>query len=498
MIGAIASADARIRFRRVSTVIAFLILSALAYFWVPDPSTGRALMRIGGRRALYNSAAIGMATAILGTLFVCLGGYYVISNAIRRDIQSRCGFVIAATSLRNGQYIVGKFLGNVLFLTTFFAGFMLVSMAMIVVRGEAPLEPLIFLRQYLLIAPPPIVFVSALALVFESIPVLSGRIGDVLYFFLFMGLLGAGTAGAMGGATWAAYIDPSGMAAVLVQTTSMMHTTSLAIGAGPFDPRLPPVVYSGVSASGGFVLQRVISMLLPLPLLLVARMSFHRFDPARVRVAASEERRWLSRINAIVKPVTRRIFALAARSSGSLFAAAAVDALMTVTLTPTIGLLIIASLIAGVRWSIVSFVIAGIAISDVACRDFQHGTLSLVDAVPRLREHFVVWKFLSSLIIAAAMLATAAVHTSIAALAVGILFVTSAATMFGMISRNAKAFIVLFLSFWYVVLSDRGHTPALDFGGFYGVPSVRVTLTYAGLAVAFFATAQAMNRLRIQ
>ncbi|HUJ15394.1 MAG TPA: hypothetical protein VL284_16525 [Thermoanaerobaculia bacterium] len=51
-IAVIASADARIRFRRVSTVVAFLILSALAYVWVPDPSTGRALMRIDGHRAL--------------------------------------------------------------------------------------------------------------------------------------------------------------------------------------------------------------------------------------------------------------------------------------------------------------------------------------------------------------------------------------------------------------------------------------------------------------
>ena len=116
MIGAIASADARIRFRRPSTVVAFLILSALAYFWVPDPSSGRALMRIGGQRALYNSAAIGMATALLGTLFVCLGGYYVISNAIRRDIQSRCGFVIAATTIRNGascSTTIHKFLAPV-------------------------------------------------------------------------------------------------------------------------------------------------------------------------------------------------------------------------------------------------------------------------------------------------------------------------------------------------------------------------------------------------
>src|SRR5205807_8170038 len=105
-----------------------------------------------------------------------------------------------------------------------------------------------------------------------------------------MGLFAGGVAASISGAAWAAYIDPSGMAAVLVQTTSMMHTSSLAIGAGPFNPRLPPIVYPGLATSGGFLLQRVSSMLLPLPLLLIARVSFHRFDPARVRIAALKER----------------------------------------------------------------------------------------------------------------------------------------------------------------------------------------------------------------
>src|SRR6266508_1563444 len=123
----IAAADARIRFRRTSTVVIFLLLSAIAYVWVPDPSTGRALMRIEGRRAVYNSATIAMATALLGTLFIGLAGFYVVSNAVRRDAQSRVGAIIAATPLRSGEYIAGKFLGNALFLATFFCGFMLVS-----------------------------------------------------------------------------------------------------------------------------------------------------------------------------------------------------------------------------------------------------------------------------------------------------------------------------------------------------------------------------------
>ena len=92
-LAAIVAADFRIRFRRVSTLIVFLLLSAFAYVWIPAPSTGRALIQINGRRAIYNSGAIGLGTASIGMIFVGLFGFYFISNTIRRDITTRCGVV---------------------------------------------------------------------------------------------------------------------------------------------------------------------------------------------------------------------------------------------------------------------------------------------------------------------------------------------------------------------------------------------------------------------
>src|SRR6266852_2002451 len=189
-VAAIVRADFLIRFRRPSTVIVFLLLSGFAYLWIPDPATGRTLMQINRTRVLYNSAAIGMGTSMLATIFVGLFGFYVISNAVRRDIDSRCGYVIASTTVRTSEYVIGKFLGNVVFLSTFVFGYMLASMAMLIVRGEAPLQPLIFMKQYAIITPSTIVFISVVAIVFESIPFLSGRFGDVLYFFLYAVSLG--------------------------------------------------------------------------------------------------------------------------------------------------------------------------------------------------------------------------------------------------------------------------------------------------------------------
>src|SRR3954447_18778638 len=92
-IATIVHTDFLIRFRRVSTVIVFLLLSALAYVWIPAPSSGRTLIQINGQRAIYNSGAVGLGTASLGMMFVGLFGYYVISSATRRDINTRCGVI---------------------------------------------------------------------------------------------------------------------------------------------------------------------------------------------------------------------------------------------------------------------------------------------------------------------------------------------------------------------------------------------------------------------
>ena len=100
-------------------------------------------------------------------IFVGLFGFYVISNAIRRDVITRCGVIAASTPMRSGEYLLGKFLGNLAFLATFVCGFMLSSMVMLAVRGEARLEPLVFIGQYLLLTPAAIVFVSAVAVLFE-------------------------------------------------------------------------------------------------------------------------------------------------------------------------------------------------------------------------------------------------------------------------------------------------------------------------------------------
>ena len=510
---AIIIADFRIRFRRLSTVIVFLLLSAFAYVWIPSPSTGRTLIQINGQRAIYNSGAIGMGTASLGMIFVGLFGFYVISNAIRRDITTRCGVVAASTPMRSGEYLLGKFLGNLTFLATFVVGFMLSSMAMLLFRGEARIEPLVFIEQYLLLTPPAIVFVSAVAVLFESIRWLSGKVGDVLYFFLWMTVIGLVVANETthGAINWARCFDFTGFGFMIDQMQRTLHTESVSIGASTFDPAKPTVIFPGLRLTSEWIVPRLISLVAPLALLPVAALFFHRFDPVRTgRVSGKGRRNWIGKIQNLFKPLSRHAvkFLTIPGRGGSFVGAMWADALLTLTLLPFAFVAFIAITIKsffapppGVMAAV--FAILAVIVSDVATRDGRAGTVASVRSIPRLRENYVWWKFGSTLLLSFLLCAAPVIRTishgglAVAALICGILLVAALATALGVITANPKTFIVLFLTFWYVVVNDKGASPRVDFAGFYGHSTVNTIALYAGISVVALAVAQLSYRSRL-
>jgi hypothetical protein len=503
-VAAIVRADFLIRFRRMSTVVIFLLLSAFAYIWIPDPATGKTLMQIGKGRVLYNSAAIGMGTALLATIFIGLIGYYVTSNAVQRDLNSRCGFVIASTTMKTREYILGKFAGNVIFLVTFVFGFMLVAMAMVLVRGEAPLEPLIFAKQYAIVVPSAIVFVAAISIVFESIKFLSGRFGDVVYFFFWATSLGVvANAVEHGRGAVLRYFDFSAFGYLFEETMRTYHTKQMSIGQSNFDKSVPLRVIDGLHLGGDAWLTRLTSTVSPMLLLGVALLFFHRFDPARVRARSGRNGKWMQRLNAIAKPFTFPLTMLTARG-GAIVA----DARTSIAAVPLVAIafiaITIATLAGGKQVMLIAIAPAAVFISDIASRERRAGTTALVYAAPRLRERFVLWKLGTSIVVAMLVLAAPIVHTalmkpaSLPALLVGIAFVCAAATSLGVISANPKTFIVLFLSYWYIVVNDRGQTPYFDFAAFFKTPPAWVTLIYAAIAVVLLAAAEAVHRMRLR
>ncbi|HEY2323223.1 MAG TPA: hypothetical protein VGJ82_10220, partial [Thermoanaerobaculia bacterium] len=368
------------------------------------------------------------------------------------------------------------------------------------------LEPLIFAKQYLILAPSAIVFVAALSIVFESIPFLSGRFGDVVYFIFWVGSLGV-VASSMeqGKAGVLRYFDFSAFGYLFEETKRTYHTNSMSIGQSPFDGSVPPRIIDGLHLAGGEWVTRISSTLMPLLVLGIALLFFHRFDPARVRAHTARNGKWMQRLNAIAKPFTFPLTMLTRPLRGSAILADARTSIAAVPLAAIafIGIAI-ATLAGGHDALLIGIAPAAVFIADIASRERRAGTTALVYAAPRLRERFVFWKLGSSIVVATLILAAPVVHTaitrpgSLVALLVGIAFLCAAATSLGIISSNPKTFVVLFLSYWYLVVNDKGQTAYFDFAGFYKTTPAWVTLIYAGLSVAFVAAAEGVHRARLR
>ena len=193
----------------------------------------------------------------------------------------------------------------------------------------------------------------------------------------------------------------------------------------------------------------------------------------------------------------------------SLGAAILADAMLTLTLFPLalIALVgcIIATLAAAQPADVLPmvFLTLAIVVSDVVTRDRRAGTTPIIFAAPRLRENLVWWKFGSTTALALLFCAVPLVLTirlggrDFALLLVATIFVAAAATALGVITGNAKTFIVVFLTFWYVVVNDRGANPLLDFAGFYGRATGNTLWLYVALTIGAIVAANVAHRARL-
>jgi len=514
-IGAILWSDFLVRYRSPSTVVVFLLLCFSAYLWVPDPSAGYTLMSIEGQRVLYNSAAMAFGTALLFSLLVALVGFYLVKGSIGRDLRTRCGVVIASTPTANWEYLVGKCLGSILFLASLAVGYLMSSMVMQLVRGEAPLDPVPYLVLYALLVPPAIVFVSVVALLFEAWPPLAGRAGEVGYFFLWSLLLTVSIAWQTQGTGPGLFFDFTGIGFLQQVLHNVAGAESFSLGAATFDATKEPLVFEAVRVEPRWILARLASTLAPAPILLLAVVVFHRFDPTRARSSRRRDRTGMAaRVTHLVqRPASLALslllpgFGSRPSLAGSTISEAQLILLLHPLAATTLGLILLASMVApvAVLTRIVlpaTFVILAVALADASCREGRSGTMGLIASAPKLEKWYVWWKLSAALLVGLPCTAVAAVRLLPAApgsalsVLIGLLFTAATATALGILAGTPRALVVLYLSFWYVVLNDGGRTPALDFAGFYGTATISTRILYLTLAILLLLIAQAVHSLR--
>jgi hypothetical protein len=297
----IVRADFLERTRRYSTLIILGVVVFLTYSYLPPVDAEYVTFSMNGYRGVYNSAWVGGTVTVLCVLTLSLGGFYLVKSAITLDRRTGVGQIIAATPLTKVQYVLAKIVSNWLYLAALAAVALLAAMAIQLVLGQVlRIEPWDYLAPYLLIILPALAWVAALAVLFESIPRLRGGLGNVLYFFLFVGglstmvfltFLNSNTTFDPAESARATWMDPTG--SLIIFRSMILDGVKEGLSqAGAFVlarsspelyglPRGATFVYDGVSWTGALLLGRLIWVGAALVLAAVATVCFDRFDPAR-------------------------------------------------------------------------------------------------------------------------------------------------------------------------------------------------------------------------
>jgi len=512
-IGAIIRTEFFFRFRRTTAMITLLAVAATVYLIIPDISTGRTLMHVNSARVLYNSAAVAVGTVVFCTILLSIIGFYIVSNSLRRDILTRTGYILAASPVTSTELIVGKFFGSVLYLTGIMVTYMISAMVMFLIRGESTLEPLVFLSIYVVFVMPVVFFCAAAAIAFESLPLLSGRIGDVVFFFVWAATFSIPVALADHASLSSGIfksLDVVGMLPIIGKFQEQFHDAAVSIGFTEFDPALKPVLFNGISWTWNLLFQRCSTLLLPVLLLILARIWFHRFDPVRVKSSARNEKRNIfEKLRRLGKPVTR-MFQKYTIGGNSFISSIRADVLMTVMLSPFVLVAMVVCIIFSLSVDIVTLrssilpaiiVVVVIVLSDFTTRDDSSGMQSLLFTAPRIKSRYVVWKFFSALMVTVCftlipiMRFVFELPRIAVSLCIGSVLLAAGAVGFGVLTGSRKLFVAIFLMLLYIAMNAK-NVPLFDFAGFLGVATTGVQFMYGAMAIGIMVAAYFRHHIR--
>ena len=497
--------EVRLRMRRTGTLVAVLALIVLTWLMVGDPANGQAMIVADNARVAYTSSCLAMGSASLGGLFFGLAGFYLVRGRMSEDVRSGAGSVLAATPVGNAVFLLGRWLGGVAYQCGLLGIFMLTMLVLHLLRGQGPVQLLVYAQTFALLMLPLVFFTTAMALLCDAWAPLMGKRGDVLYFIVYVTQMSAPAAlSAMGEGGWTPLLllDFSGIGATVVTVKALIHTNEFALGGGDFNPALAPVIFPVWLWSVPMSLTRIACALLALLPLAPAVWLFHRFSPDRVKVRAAGAGRWspLALANRWLRPLTRLVrplLALAARMPGAAGQALAVLALTLIS-NPAALAVALALLVAGcvapakaLGGVMVAAIAAwGILVSDISVRDHQHDVDAMSGAMPGGGQRRYAAQLLASCLLALLFAAPVLLRWAMvaplraAALLTGVLALAGLANLLGHFSRTGRAFLALFL-FGLYVATQATKVPVLDVVGFNGVATAQTAWgqLLAGLAL---------------
>lgn len=495
--------EVRLRARRWTSLIAVFLMAAMCWNIISDPASGYAMIVIDRARVLYTSSALALGSSSLLSMIMLFVGFFLVRGRVADDIRTGIGSLIAASPVSNAVFLSSRWIGGVLyFLLLIFAG-MLSVIALQMVRGEPGIDFWVYLQTYSLVFIPLAFYVVSLALLFDSVPFLMGKLGDLLFFILWIAQLsliskvmelGKGESSA-----WFIF-DFCGLVTTVANLQGQLGTKNFSLGGSNFDPALAPIVLSASLWSVKLTVLRVATALFALLPLLLAFPLFHRFSPDRVKQSQSRKRRTpIEILNQWSRPLARFVQPLmsVANRMPNFFGQVVADTALTLISAPVFILCLVVlngfALFSDDKglFSVVPFIVMawGVLIVDISTRDYQAGIESMTAAVSGGVERRYL-RQLSACMLLAMMFGGVAILRLLSAegfvalmLLAGFVAASAMACAAGRITRSARPFLSLFL-FWLYVASQAKSIPMVDLFGFNHVATQSTLILMCELAVA--------------
>lgn len=525
-------ADFLERVRRAS----FLLTLGFSVYLGYAVYSGQVALQMDDYHGVTNSAWLGTVMGLVSSVWVPLVGFYIVKNAIERDRQTRVGQILASTPMSKGFYTLGKTLSNLAVLAVMVLVLALVAVvAQLADRHGARLELDELLVPILLLGMCAVAVTAALAVLFESLPVLRGGVGNVVYFFLWIGLIVLGVPSAdpnVKRGMWAAMLDYTGIGTVMGQLSARvraidpLYKGGASFNVGGLHAATKTFVWDGVHWTGEILLSRLALLLATVALALLAAACFDRFDPARVGMSLkgrSSGARFYRRKTQATGEIREQ-----GEPEGSIRTAAMLARFERGTVRNRLGALVLAELrlmLNGQRWWWYAIALGlwigcvatpleagrGVVLafawiwplllwSQMGTRETFWGTGALVFSGPNAAARQLAASYLAGVTLAAATGGGVAVRlllggdvAGLSAWAAGVLFIPALALALGVLSGSRKPFEALYTIWWYV--GPLHHIRGVDFMGTTATSSTAPE--FAVLALVLVAGAYGLRRTRL-
>lgn len=466
-------ADYKNRIRQQSYSLTLLCMAVLTLLFFPSVDAGYQTVLINDYRGIYNSAWMGASLAILNVCFLPLICFYLIKGNLESDRNTQVSELIGATSVSKSAYILGKWLSNVGLLLGMLIVMSLTVVFVQVFHGEDyAINVFDLILPQLIYVSPILALVASLAILFESIPILRGGLGNIVYFFLWSVSLVSIVFNVTG---------INGLQEQMLQGFVFIEKQAalgVQVGVTVSNTTLDTFYWQGLNYSALDYLPILLIFLIALVLLLAAIVCFDRFKLAPQDKSAVTQ----GRVSIYLKHLSSPLNVLFTRATAyfAFTRLIRLEFMLIIRGWPVWWyLLIIALVVAQLIISVdilrtvvlpISWLICVLALSPLGQRETQHKAQQLVFNAPTLmKQQFLAMIAAGTLLLlmvaSGALLRFALLGDmfSIVILLSGALLIVLLALVCGILTKTSRTFEIVFTILWYI--GPLNQVTYLDFIG---------------------------------